>query len=956
MQCNQSTIVNAFHRLSLYTSSPLGRRSISARNVLWHPLRHPRVLVRPSCAPPHWSASSALQILASSRPYAIPATVFPSLFGNEGSEDVPSEALPEPSLNQLTNAQVSRAASRAVRLCFKDGQISEALFILNCMALARYKGKSPDQIPPKLLQLPDPINFNPDVSRRPTAHCILHGLIRSGLAEKAVTLAHLMMEDGIKLRAATMKAIIDALTTTVRPPRMEAEKMKRLVLDFARYPEEAKVLELHTSMVTDETVRLALGLFMKARKYGHYKTRGMYESLINLCLLQGEILVACLLFVLLVKDWQMRKAITEQVIKSMSEASNGSLEQTSTTRVHIPKTGKARTFLPKPHAGILASILEAITASWDEATAARNPAQYLLPSMQGLASLASLLNDNLLPFTDISRLVKTMHSIPRDKTQAIVWTQGSQQPRQVEAYSYIHETLRRLFTDLPGSCDRDEGRPSVNANTYHSLLYYALRHRRSLSLAQHVLDHMQNVRCPPLSPSRTTFNILIRSGTVLGINGLAEHALLELRAMEADSKLDLHEVAVDPGQRETLDAESEAADDTDQDIACTSVDAAGVKSEHDNSSGIIHPPRDSRLYADRYTIPAFISHLVATGRPHVVADVLSKMLPELSAIDHPSRGSMSDHEYQALKKERLSESIRRAVAYGPYFFATVLRALSAAGKTGLCERVWMLAKQAERASWEPDSGVEPWCLSIHAYTSMMQCYAQEARKGLHMKGVSGYDEEISHWTPQSTDHVIGWASYILRRDRLAPHQLSRHNAAREMGILLFRSMRSVPLAVTDAMQAIKSRTGRDVALDRLALPQADARFYNAALGIFGRHPAMRAHKSRTSPSYWRRLIRSSIDAYMSSGRMSSAWTPGLQEVVEDLLANGFTLPIAFHQVFVGRELPIGRKRTRNKAVPKRAFADPPPPRPRFLPHSIPSPRTRPPVPKRYSRKTSDIPA
>jgi len=341
--------------------------------------------------------------------------------------------------------------------------------------------------------------------------------------------------------------------------------------------------------------------------------------------------------------------------------------------------------------------------------------------------------------------------------------------------------------------------------------------------------------------------------------------------------------------------------------------------------------------------------MVATGRPQVVADVLFKMLPELFAVDHPSVGSMSVDEYQALKKDKRAKSVSRAVTYGPYFFAVVLNALRMAGKTGLCERVWMLAKQAERASWEPNSGVDPWCLSIHAYTSMMQCYAQEARKGLHMRGVHDHYAEKSVWMPKSTDHVIGWASYILRRDRLASYQLSRHDAAQEMGLLLFRSMRSGALAVISAMQEIKKRTGHDVSLHHL-VPQPDARFYNAALDVFGRHPGMHARRSRTSPSHWRRLVRSSIDVYMESGKMSSAWTPGLQEVAEDLMAAGFTLPIGFRYMFTGREVPIGPTETKQTFVDTRAFAEPPPHMPYFLPHSIPSPRTKAPVSKRYSRK------
>jgi hypothetical protein len=35
----------------------------------------------------------------------------------------------------------------------------------------------------------------------------------------------------------------------------------------------------------------------------------MYDVVINACLIQGEIIVASLLFIMLIKDWQLRQAL-----------------------------------------------------------------------------------------------------------------------------------------------------------------------------------------------------------------------------------------------------------------------------------------------------------------------------------------------------------------------------------------------------------------------------------------------------------------------------------------------------------------------------------------------------------------------------------------------------------------------------------------------------------------------
>ncbi|EPQ59904.1 hypothetical protein GLOTRDRAFT_103658 [Gloeophyllum trabeum ATCC 11539] len=980
MRCNWSAIANAFHRLPSCGASPLARGNIAAANISRNALALSRHLPGTLSSRRHrrGTSSPAPSIYTPSRSYATATLAFTPAPGPTIPEKTP-EPLPEPRPAQLTDAQISRAASQAVRLCFKEGQIRDAFFILNSMALAQYKNASPGQVPPKLRQLPDPIDFSRPVSQRLTAHCVLHGLIRAGLSKKAVKEAHSMMEGGIKLRAATMKAIIDALTMPGKAFPMHGAKVRRLILDLARTPEGPEVLKLRSSMVTDQTTRMAVRFFLEARKYGHQRTNGMYESLINACLLQGEILVACLLFVLLVKDWQIRKAITEQVIKSMSEA-NDAADEKAATRVHIPKTGRMQ-LSPFPSQGILRSILNSISACWDDIPSNDNPTHQIRSALQALANLATLLNDKLLPFSDISRLVKTMYSVPRYR-DIDVWVDGPNGPRRVEAYSYIHSALRRLFDNLPHSYNHGDSRarPPLNMNTYNSLLYYALRHRQSFGLANKVLDHMQRRRSPPLQPNRDTLNILIRAGTVLRVNGLTEQALEELRRWGEGAEhriltLDFPDMTIigqtrrqDSSQNATDPASSvqvpiDEAEGRSAEHITVTMDDSQLNSETDHSLALTaeiipaHKPQEgvapasqggalhSLPHADSYTVIAYISHLVATGRPHVVADILFQLLPELLIVNHPARASMPYQDPETSQRQRL----QRAVSYGPHFFAVVINALRLTGRTGLCERVWLLARQAERASWEPDANVQPWCLPIHAYTAMMQCYAQESKKGLRMKGVESCTEGQAGWTPYSSDHVIGWASFILHRDRLRPHQLSRHDAAEEMGMLLLRSMNSGALAVVDAMHEIKMKTGNSVALQNVSVFQPDARFFNAALDVFSRHPRMCARRPRTSPSHWRRLLRRSIAAYMDSGRVSPGWSPGLQEIAEDLVAAGFAVPVGFQHMLVGKWLPTPSEQTQRSVVDVRPYGYPSY-SPSFLAHSIPTSKTRGlPVSKRYSR-------
>ena len=80
------------------------------------------------------------------------------------------------------------------------------------------------------------------------------------------------------------------------------------------------------------------------------------------------------------------------------------------------------------------------------------------------------------------------------------------------------------------------------------------------------------------------------------------------------------------------------------------------------------------------------------------------------------------------------------------------------------ERVWILGTEAQRASWVPDlyPHVQPWYLTIHAYTSMLRCYVNESTKGVRRKG----DEELYLWS-SGDQRVRGFGRFIKQRRKLA---------------------------------------------------------------------------------------------------------------------------------------------------------------------------------------------
>ena len=80
-------------------------------------------------------------------------------------------------------------------------------------------------------------------------------------------------------------------------------------------------------MVADQCTAAAVHLIMKAHEYGHAHTRRAFNTIIHWCLLQGEIIVGSLLFVLLVKHIQLRQAAVKATIQAEQQKETGRREK-----------------------------------------------------------------------------------------------------------------------------------------------------------------------------------------------------------------------------------------------------------------------------------------------------------------------------------------------------------------------------------------------------------------------------------------------------------------------------------------------------------------------------------------------------------------------------------------------------------------------------------------------------
>ncbi|KAG1787682.1 uncharacterized protein HD556DRAFT_944516 [Suillus plorans] len=809
-----------------------------------------------------------------------------------------------------TASEISLAAARAVRMSCANGATADASFIVNSLRRSNLPpqpsaDKGGGLLIPKLDY--EPIDFGQPVSPALSAHCLLHHFVRQRMSLRACKLAEQLMQDGTRIRASTLHAVI----------RCQMERANDGKLLQARRPSQRDPLCIKPKQVEEQCTRLALQLLLHARQHRQRCYEKTYQFIINICLVQGEIIVASLLFVLLVKDWEMKQAATQV------REQGGAWTQALPTRHGLgslhgspPSQRMLKMILSKAQKEIMLDPAE-------ESNRPRREA-----ALQALCNIASLLDARSLPYTDVSSVIRALYSVPKDPDK--IWVTEFGKGTRVQSYEYTHHVILRLANDFSSSSKGARPEqfgivPPLSLESYNALLHYALRHRQSIPLAKRLLHHMEHKRKPPLRPDVTTYNVIIRSGSLLRRNDLTEFALERLRGLMENSQ---HAITVQPPPSLVVAPNGPNVNRAESKWAVT------LKHQKDGL-----PTLEKPLKADAFTLTSYIQHLTATGNPDIIADILFHVLPELSIIDHPSWGSVTDEQLVLVRMRTRQMRLVRAVSLGPWFFIAVLNALCKAGKTGLAERVWLLAKQAERASLTGAIGIDgnpvkPWCLPIQAYTIMLQCYGAEARRGLELRYTSR--PTMDDWAPKfGSNKVRGWASYVLAQSAAARKHRSRRTLALLMGATLYRIMFRAGIAVCNGLSELQN-------VDKATLnpPRPDARFFNAALEMFGRQPKTFQRSSRTTPAHWRRKVTLGNVQFSRLGVRPRNWNPFLNRIVKEMHALGFKVPSGFRHLFVG-QWPYGFEEHRHRPeLNEQPFAFPKSRRSPFRPHALRTLKTR----------------
>ena len=820
------------------------------------------------------------------------------------SHSTPAITPPPLSTNHLSPPQISRAIATAIRISLARGATWDAFHLWHSLLWSAHHYYKPvsSSISRPAFHKPTatfvPIDFGLPVSTKLAGHCLLHGLLRAGETRTAAMLAQRMMANGDELRPLSFNILLYKLHPSAN------QALPRTIYNRFRNRTARKVslgpgvLNIQNVMPNDPFTRLAVRLLSNAREHRWQRTTGMYESVLRACLLQGEILVASLLLALLLKDYQLKKACSRVVAEAEKVGAPDKMAYVQSKLPDAPSRGFK--LLPNQSSHYLyqsvAKFLEKHCAHVDDP---------IFPeASQALATLASALDGPRIPYGNLSTLIKVLYSYPQCEHK--VWvTLPSGKRQSLNAYHYFHRVLFDLMRSLPDhrSCDVDTTQlPALSLESYNALLNYAMRFRHSLTLADRVLHHMTEIRKPPLAPSMYTYNTLLRGCTLMRRNDLAESILRMMRRRMPGSKADVfipHFPLATPQEA----SPQIGSPRTGLPLGPYRRRFCGLLEDIRKYELTIPKPK-GLLEPDNNLRTTYMAHLIATGRLDAVAVLIVRVIPELEHRLPPGDA-------------RWSAGVARGVTLGPFFFAVALNALRKAGHRRFAERVWALARAAEAKSLSPDSTTS-WCLSTHAYTTMLQLYADETRG----------------WRAQRRPNFSRMATDAAQAELLSrPKDPRRAKLGLQKGMAIYRAL---PHAAERVRQAIEWGRNQDREWDHaLKPPTADARFYNAALSLVRSRPGIPPRSSRPAMRWqWNRLLGAAHKRFLLAGNKPRGWTPELEEIAKGVNSAGYALPLGFRLRLAGRDtqvisqekLDIGpRPYTFGKIKPSR-----------FSPHRIPT--------------------
>jgi len=646
-------------------------------------------------------------------------------------------------------------------------------------------------------------------------HTVIHHLLRSRQPILAAAVIAHTASAGVAIRPRRRRIFasrtLEVLFTEIKQAPFAREsrsrsKWKRLVEMKTTLTSNKQPVPTSSHALTSESQTL-LSLLDSLQDIRQRRPNVMYEILVRQCVREGRPDVAAKIFVGLVEEWVTEGRVAEGadiedfcegggpserlemqlVSDSMSAwwkgvrtwswpgevlSPHGRLDLWHPKNLSLgekmkgfpmPVPTSPPSMVPAPDNGLLLDIIGSLRLDPATSTAMEHTT-----SMRALAYLANTVLSRTLP---ISSLRDLFHAMSATVHRPPVYPEGID-PEKIyqsdrwayESFTQIHLALQSLLSAPPMSASSikyaqsveraQAGNPGAPPHppppqsgymlpplTWTScivLLRYGMSRLKMPNLAGSLVVYMKQVfGAGHTAPA--AHNIMLESATRMRDDPMAQMVARPLFGEDVSEQLS--------GSASTVE------------LAIPTSESPDFTNEH---LTLGHP--DSRLHplADERSLTTLITHLNATSQYPLLEKLIYKLIPYLS---YDSKTHARLHTSPPVGPETLPLSL----------YPVLLSGLRKAGKTGLAQRVFSLAKLAENELIEstkarhgptPDAGFPR--LSIDAYTHMIEMYANEVRASRPGK------EWVKGWRHKEGDGVhrrdvaaanMAWRTYNDARNR-----------------------------------------------------------------------------------------------------------------------------------------------------------------------------------------------
>jgi hypothetical protein len=604
-------------------------------------------------------------------------------------------------------------------------------------------------------------------------------------------------------------------------------KWKRLTAIKTNFTSNQQPVTTTSHTLTSESQTL-LNLLDSLQDIRQRRPNAMYEILIRQCVGEGRPDVAAKIFVGLVEEWVTEGRVAEgadiedfcegggpsekleiQLVSDQMAAwwkgvrtwawpgevlsPHGRLDLWHPKNLSLgekmkgfpmPVPTSPPTMVPAPDNKLLLDIIDSLRLDPAKSTAMEHTT-----SMRALAYLANTVLSRTLP---ISSLRSLFHAMSATVHRPPVYPEGVDPEKIIQSDRWAYESFTQIHLALQSLLSA----PPMSASSIKYAQSVARAQAGNPGVPPHPPPAQSGYMLPPLS--WTSCIVLLRYGmSRLKMPRLAGSLVAYMKQVFGSGH------TAPAAHNIMLESATRMRDDSMAQIVARPLFGDAISEQLSRNNNIIeqsistsepatpagehlalgHP--DSRLQpiADERSLTTLITHLNATSQYPLLEKLIYKLIPYLS-LDTKTHARL--HATPPPKPQALPLSL----------YPVILSGLRKAGKTGLAQRVFSLAKLAEselvesttaRHGPSPDAGLPR--LSIEAYTHMIEIYANEVRATRPgkewVKGWKHLDGEGVHRRDTAAANMA-WRTYNDARNRWrnAPNELDHARCAPNLDFFL----------------------------------------------------------------------------------------------------------------------------------------------------------------------------